>query len=104
MTATGLRTHRCGSLTREQVGTVVRLGGWVHRRRDLGGLVFVDLRDRDGVVQLSCNPAWTPPDVMERAAGLGAETVILAAGVVALRPEPARDPAQIGRASCRERV
>ncbi len=93
MTATGLRTHRCGSLTREHVGTVVRLGGWVHRRRDLGGLVFVDLRDRDGVVQLSCNPAWTPPDVMERAAGLGAETVILAAGVVALRPEPARDPA-----------
>jgi len=93
MTTTGLRTHRCGSLTREHVGTVVRLGGWVHRRRDLGGLVFVDLRDRDGVVQLSCNPAWTPPDVMERAAGLGAETVILAAGVVALRPEPARDPA-----------
>ena len=97
MTATGLRTHRCGSLTREQVGTVVRLGGWVHRRRDLGGLVFVDLRDRDGVVQLSCNPAWTPPDVMERAAGLGAETVILAAGVVALRPEPARDPALLSR-------
>jgi len=97
MTATGLRTHRCGSLTREHVGTVVRLGGWVHRRRDLGGLVFVDLRDRDGVVQLSCNPAWTPPDVMERAAGLGAETVILAAGVVALRPEPARDPALLSR-------
>jgi aspartyl-tRNA synthetase len=97
MTTTGLRTHRCGSLTREHVGTAVRLGGWVHRRRDLGGLVFVDLRDRDGVVQLSCNPAWTPPDVMERAAGLGAETVILAAGKVALRPEPARDPALLSR-------
>jgi len=79
MTATGLRTHRCGSLTRKDVGTLVRLGGWVHRRRDLGGLVFVDLRDRDGLVQLSCNPAWTPPDVLELAAGLGAETVILAA-------------------------
>ncbi len=97
MTTTGLRTHRCGSLTREHVGATVRLGGWVHRRRDLGGLVFVDLRDRDGVVQLSCNPAWTPPEVMERAAGLGAETVILAAGVVALRPEPARDPALLSR-------
>jgi len=97
MTATGLRTHRCGSLTRKDVGTVVRLGGWVHRRRDLGGLVFVDLRDRDGLVQLSCNPAWTPPDVLERAAGLGAETVILAAGTVALRPEPARDPGLVSR-------
>jgi aspartyl-tRNA synthetase len=64
----------------------------VHRRRDLGGLVFVDLRDRDGLVQLSCNPAWTPGPVMERAAGLGAETVVLASGTVQLRPEPARDP------------
>ncbi|HTC24330.1 MAG TPA: aspartate--tRNA ligase [Gemmatimonadales bacterium] len=97
MTATGLRTHRCGSLTREHVGTTVRLGGWVHRRRDLGGLVFVDLRDRDGIVQLSCNPLWTPPEVMERAAGLGAETVILATGTVTLRPEPARDPDMVSR-------
>jgi aspartyl-tRNA synthetase len=70
----------------------VRLGGWVHRRRDLGGLVFVDLRDRAGLVQLSCNPAWTPPEVMERAAGLGAETVVLVSGTVELRPEAARDP------------
>jgi len=91
MTATGLRTHRCGSLSRDQLGNTVRLGGWVHRRRDLGGLVFIDLRDRDGVVQLSCNPAWTPPAIMERAAGVGAETVILAAGKVELRPEAARD-------------
>ncbi len=91
MTATGLRTHRCGSLSRDHVGAAVRLGGWVHRRRDLGGLVFIDLRDRDGLVQLSCNPAWTPPDVMDRAAALGAETVVLAAGTVALRPEAARD-------------
>ncbi len=90
--ATGLRTHMGGELTRAAVGEQVRLGGWVHRRRDLGGLVFVDLRDRAGLVQLSLNPEWTPPDVMERAAALGAETVILAEGEVALRPEPARDP------------
>ncbi|HEX6616674.1 MAG TPA: aspartate--tRNA ligase [Gemmatimonadales bacterium] len=92
MNATGLRTHMGGELTRADVGERVRLGGWVHRRRDLGGLVFVDLRDRAGLVQLSLNPEWTPPDVMERAAALGAETVILAEGEVALRPEPARDP------------
>ena len=87
-----MRTHRAGSLTRAEVGQKVRLGGWVHRRRDLGGLVFIDLRDRAGVVQLSCNPAWTPADVMERAAGLGAETVVLVTGTVQLRPEPSRDP------------
>src|SRR3954467_7853439 len=91
MGATALRTHRGGSLTREQVGQEVRLGGWVHRRRDLGGLVFVDLRDRAGLVQLSFNPEWTPPEVIERAAGLGAETVVLVRGKVALRPEPSRD-------------
>ncbi len=97
MSATALRTHRAGALTREQLGQDVRLGGWVHRRRDLGGLVFVDLRDRDGLVQLSFNPEWTPPEVMERAAGLGAETVVLVRGTVALRPEPSRDQQLLSR-------
>ncbi|MGH7508009.1 MAG: aspartate--tRNA ligase [Gemmatimonadales bacterium] len=92
MSATAYRTHLAGTLTRAHRGQEVRLGGWVHRRRDLGGLVFIDLRDRAGLVQLSCNPAWTPADVMERAAGLGAETVVLVSGTVELRPEPARDP------------
>src|SRR2546428_8849872 len=68
MSATALRSHRCGELTRALVGQEVRLGGWVHRRRDLGGLVFIDLRDRAGLVQLSCNPEWTPPETMTRAA------------------------------------
>ncbi|HET8623208.1 MAG TPA: aspartate--tRNA ligase [Gemmatimonadales bacterium] len=90
-TATSLRTHRAGSLARDHVGQTVRLGGWVHRRRDLGGIVFIDLRDRDGVVQLSCNPEWTPPAVLETAAGVGAESVVLVTGVVAFRPEAARD-------------
>jgi aspartyl-tRNA synthetase len=91
MSATALRSHRCGELTRAHVGQAVRLGGWVHRRRDLGGLVFIDLRDRSGLVQLSCNPDWTPRDVMERAAGVGAETVVHVTGTVQLRPEPSRD-------------
>jgi aspartyl-tRNA synthetase len=97
MGATALRTHRGGTLTRDHLGQEVRLGGWVHRRRDLGGLVFVDLRDRDGLVQLSFNPAWTPAEVMERAAGLGAETVVLVQGTVALRPEPSRDTQLVSR-------
>jgi aspartyl-tRNA synthetase len=91
MGATVLRTHRGGALTRAQIGQEVRLGGWVHRRRDLGGLVFIDLRDRAGLVQLSFNPEWTPDEVIERAAGLGAETVVLVRGTVELRPEPSRD-------------
>ncbi|HYF39951.1 MAG TPA: aspartate--tRNA ligase [Gemmatimonadales bacterium] len=97
MGATALRTHRVGSLTREQLDQEVRLGGWVHRRRDLGGLVFVDLRDRAGLVQLSFNPEWTPPEVLERAAGLGAETVVLVTGRVALRPEPSKDQHLVSR-------
>jgi len=63
----------------------------VHRKRDLGGLVFIDLRDREGIVQLSCDPRWTPPEVMATAAGTGTESVVLVEGAVALRPEQARD-------------
>jgi aspartyl-tRNA synthetase len=95
--ATALRSHLAGAITRAEVGREVRLAGWVHRRRDLGGLVFIDLRDRAGLVQLSCNPAWTPPDVMARAAALGAETVLLARGTVELRPEPSRDQSLASR-------
>ena len=93
MLTTSLRTHRAGGLTRADVGSAVRLGGWIHRRRDLGGIVFLDLRDIDGLVQLSCDPAWTPPEVLALAAGLGAETVVLVEGTVAERRDPARDGA-----------
>ncbi|HLB54087.1 MAG TPA: aspartate--tRNA ligase [Gemmatimonadales bacterium] len=97
MHATSLRTHAAGLLSRADLGRTVRLGGWVHRRRDLGGLVFLDLRDRHGLVQLSCDPAFTPGPVLEQAASCGVETVVLATGVVALRPQPSRDPAMISR-------
>jgi aspartyl-tRNA synthetase len=97
MLPTSLRTHSGALLTREDVGREVRLGGWVHRRRDLGGLVFLDLRDRHGLVQLSCDPAFTPPEVLERAAGCGVESVILVAGTVALRPQAAKDEGMASR-------
>jgi aspartyl-tRNA synthetase len=97
MHATSLRTHAAGLLSRDNVGETVRVAGWVHRRRDLGGLVFLDLRDRFGLVQLSCDPAYTPPDALERAATCGLESVIQATGVVALRPQPARDPGLVSR-------
>ncbi len=91
VSATTLRTHPCGALRASHQGQTVRLGGWVHRRRDLGGLVFIDLRDREGIVQLSCDPKWTPAEVLERASKVGAESVLLVEGVVEPRPEAARD-------------
>src|SRR5215470_3717819 len=91
MTATGLRTHRCGSLSREQVGASVRLGGWVHRRRDLGGLVFIDLRDRAGIVQVSFDPDYASAQTLELARSLGTESVVLITGEVVARPAEMRN-------------
>jgi len=92
LAATSQRSHWCGELRASHDGQEVRLGGWVHRRRDLGGLVFVDLRDRGGLVQVAFGPAWSPPEVLARASGLVAETVILVRGVVARRPPGQGNP------------
>ncbi len=92
-----MRSHRCGELSASHIGQEVRLGGWVHRRRDLGGLVFLDLRDRTGLVQLSCDPAHASPEVMELAANVGVEEVLLIHGEVVRRPEAARDPTMATR-------
>ena len=54
------RTDGCGALRPGDVGREVTLCGWVHARRDHGGVLFVDLRDRTGVVQVVCNPAESP--------------------------------------------
>lgn len=87
-----MRTHRCGALRESHVGLEVRLGGWLHRRRNLGGLVFYDLRDRAGIVQVSFGPDWTPAEVLERSAEVGMESVVLVRGMVERRPPDARNP------------
>ena len=51
-----MRTHYCGLVTEELLGQTVSLCGWVHRRRDHGGVIFIDLRDREGLVQVVCHP------------------------------------------------
>lgn len=85
--ATAFRTSGAGALRLDHVGQTVRLAGWVYRRRDLGGLVFVDLRDRSGVVQLSLGPDWSDEETLDRASRLGSETVITVEGAVAKRPD-----------------
>lgn len=85
--ATHYRTTAAGALRGDDAGETVRLAGWVHRRRDLGGLLFIDLRDRTGLVQLSVGPDWSDDAAVERASHLGAESVIAIEGVVVRRPE-----------------
>ena len=88
---TQLRERMVGGLRSEDQGTNVRLAGWVHRRRDLGGLVFVDLRDRSGLVQVSFGPDWTNEDVFGIAHDLGHEDVISIEGMVELRPQASQN-------------
>jgi aspartyl-tRNA synthetase len=82
----------CGSLRSADAGSAVRLGGWVQRTRDMGAIVFIDLRDRAGVVQISFDPRWTPPDVIRQAGAVGVESVVLIDGEVARRPDDNRNP------------
>ncbi|HSH46487.1 MAG TPA: aspartate--tRNA ligase [Longimicrobiales bacterium] len=89
--ATAYRSTAAGTLRSSEEGETVRVAGWVHRRRNLGGVLFIDLRDRSGIVQLSLDPARTDGDVMDRATGLSAESVIAVEGVVAPRPSGARN-------------
>ena len=83
--STSMRSDPCGLLRRADVGRTVHLGGWVHRSRDLGGLVFIDLRDRTGLVQLAFGPAWSPAAVQTLAAAVGVESVVLCEGEVVAR-------------------
>jgi aspartyl-tRNA synthetase len=80
------RTCYCGDLRTEQVGQEVTLMGWVNRRRDLGGLVFIDLRDREGVAQIVFNPEYNR-EAHEKAAVLRNEYVIALRGKVVSRPQ-----------------
>jgi aspartyl-tRNA synthetase len=89
--ATSLRTHLAGALRAADDGASVRLAGWVHRTRNLGALVFMDLRDRAGLVQVSFDPRWADTTAMEQAAAVGIESVVLVEGTVALRPAEMRN-------------
>jgi len=80
------RTHHCNELRPTQIGQTVTLSGWVHSRRDLGGLIFIDIRDREGRTQTVFDPSEMPADLFNRAADLRSECVISVTGKVRHRP------------------
>ena len=80
-----MRTHYCGTLTTDQLDQTVSICGWAHRRRDHGGVIFIDLRDREGLAQVVCNPDQA--DMFRIAESVRNEYVLRVTGVVRRRPE-----------------
>ncbi len=85
------RTHMVGELSQDLVGTDVVVAGWVARRRDLGGLIFIDLRDRSGIVQVVFNPE-NAHEAHASAERLGSEDVVCISGTVVSRPPGSENP------------
>ncbi len=86
-----LKSHSCGELNKEHVGAKVTLAGWVDRRRDHGGLIFIDLRDREGIVQVVFNPE-TSKQCHQIASEMRSEYVVRVSGEVAPRPQGTENP------------
>ncbi|WP_214539371.1 aspartate--tRNA ligase [Staphylococcus pseudintermedius] len=85
------RTTYCGSVTEELLGQEITLKGWVHNRRDLGGLIFVDVRDREGYVQVVFNPAFSK-EALEVAERIRSEYVVEITGTVTKRDDETINP------------
>jgi len=86
-----LRSHTCGELRAEDVGKEVRLAGWAHRRRDHGGLIFINLRDREGIVQVVFDPSASQ-EAHQIASQVRSEYVLQVKGQVARRPTGQENP------------
>jgi aspartyl-tRNA synthetase len=88
-----LKTHSCGELTTEQIGQEVTLAGWVNRRRDHGGLIFIDLRDRAGIVQVTVDPEAAGAEGAHTIASQArSEYVLQVTGTVRKRPAGFENP------------
>ena len=85
------RTHTCGELRASHAGQNITLSGWVHRRRDHGGVAFFDLRDRSGLVQVTINPDL-PKESLDLVTNVRMEWVLQIEGVVQLRPDGMKNP------------
>ncbi|WP_414572800.1 aspartate--tRNA ligase [Nostoc sp. CCY 9925] len=86
-----MRTHYCGEVRKEHIGETVTFYGWIDRRRDHGGVIFLDLRDRSGIVQIVSDPQRTP-DSYEPANALRNEYVVAITGRVTQRPQESLNP------------
>ena len=86
------RTHHCNELRPTHIGQTVTLSGWVHSRRDLGGLIFIDVRDREGRTQTVFDPSDLSKELFDRAGSLRSECVISVTGKVRQRPEGTNNP------------
>ncbi len=86
-----MRTHNCNELRKEHIGNAVTLSGWVNRRRDHGGLIFIDLRDREGIVQTVFNPEISPA-ALKTAEEMRNEFAVKVSGEVSLRPAGTENP------------
>ena len=86
------RTHHCNELRPAHIGQTVTLSGWVNSRRDLGGLIFIDIRDREGRTQTVFDPSDLSKEVFEQAAALRSECVISVSGKVRQRPAGTVNP------------
>ena len=86
-----LRTHTCGELTSKDIGKPVKIAGWVQTRRDHGGVIFIDLRDRYGITQLVCDPSHNK-SVHASAEHIGREFVLVGEGKVRNRPKDMFNP------------
>ncbi|MBT3841980.1 MAG: aspartate--tRNA ligase [Verrucomicrobia bacterium] len=80
------RTHHCHEIRDEHVGQAITLNGWVHSNRDLGGVLFIDIRDREGRTQAVFDPSDLPTELFETASKLHSESVISVTGKVRVRP------------------
>ena len=85
-----MRSEYCGLINRKHLGQTVTLCGWVHRRRDHGGVIFIDLRDREGLVQVVCDP--DTPETFKTADRLRNEFVVRVTGKVRARPAGTVNP------------
>ena len=81
------RTHHCNEIRDEHVGLAITLNGWVHSNRDLGGVLFIDIRDREGRTQAVFDPSDLPAELFETASKLHSESVISVTGKVRVRPD-----------------
>ena len=86
------RSHYCGELTEKEVGNEILVAGWVHHRRDFGGLIFLEIRDNSGVIQVVFDPQLTPGDVFSKAERARREYVVCVTGKLRIRPDETDNP------------